>query len=220
MQLNHPKPICVSVYGPVECPRTRWRLSRIQHVTVTLLQRLPSQEVTPLIQDVLMALPWWQQYNASEPPPSAPYYTLLLTKREPPGSAGADSISSSNGCSTARSPSPAGASAPGFARLPYANSRMGRGLDVAQCTVAGRRLLVATTHLESPMPPTNMFSEQRTAQLAGALEQLHARPAANVLLAGDMNWCACLLLRHFCCRCCECYSCCCCVWGAEFVIAP
>uniref|UniRef100_A0A5B7AXE7 Endonuclease/exonuclease/phosphatase domain-containing protein n=1 Tax=Davidia involucrata TaxID=16924 RepID=A0A5B7AXE7_DAVIN len=50
----------------------------------------------------------------------------------------------------------------------------------------GKTLMVATSHLESPSPPNQMFSEERVAQAKEALNFLKNSP--NAIFCGDMNW--------------------------------
>lgn len=64
----------------------------------------------------------------------------------------------------------------------------GRSLRTATVTVGGRTLLVATSHLESPIPPDNWFSKERKQQMAFSLHQLAAAPYGNILFAGDSGW--------------------------------
>jgi tyrosyl-DNA phosphodiesterase 2 len=78
--------------------------------------------------------------------------------------------------------------------LPFVNSEMGRCLLYGRARLPGvGSVLVATTHLESPMPPA-MNTKERQAQLASCFKVLgeamsgsSPRPSA-VLLMGDLNW--------------------------------
>jgi tyrosyl-DNA phosphodiesterase 2 len=78
-----------------------------------------------------------------------------------------------------------------FKQTPFRNSVMGRELCLAELRAGnGEKLLVATTHLESPCPapPTwnQMFSAERVVQAKEAMTILRDSP--NVIFGGDMNW--------------------------------
>uniref|UniRef100_A0A2N9I5S2 CCHC-type domain-containing protein n=1 Tax=Fagus sylvatica TaxID=28930 RepID=A0A2N9I5S2_FAGSY len=81
-----------------------------------------------------------------------------------------------------------------FSCKPFANSKMGRELCMAEIEVErGKLLIVATSHLESPGrhggPLKNkweMSSEPRVAQAKEALNHLKKFP--NVVFCGDLNW--------------------------------
>jgi hypothetical protein len=121
------------------------------------------QEVTPSILALLSSASWWERYVASDPPWGAPYFTMLLARRDAVG-----------GTVTPRS----------FRRSEYNNSAMGRCLLTLMATVGGVRLAVATSHLESPCPPGDMFVGPRRQQMQMALEVLEDAPLPNVLFAG------------------------------------
>jgi len=73
-----------------------------------------------------------------------------------------------------------------FFSKPFQNSRMGRDLCAAEIDAgANKKLVVATSHLESPTPP-EMNSVGRVAQAGEALSLLNSVP--NVIFGGDMNW--------------------------------
>ncbi|GBF88546.1 hypothetical protein Rsub_01261 [Raphidocelis subcapitata] len=125
------------------------------------------QEVTPTILALLCRARWWGRYVPSDPPEGSGYFTLLLARR--------DAVP---GAVVPRS----------FRRSRYPNSVMGRCLLTLTASVAGVRLAVATSHLESPCPPGGMYVKARRQQMQTALEVLEDAPAPNVLFAGDMNW--------------------------------
>jgi tyrosyl-DNA phosphodiesterase 2 len=79
--------------------------------------------------------------------------------------------------------------------LPFANSIMGRCLLYGRTTLPGvGSVLVATTHLESPMPRVSMYTTERQAQLASCFKTLgeaikaHSPQPSAVFLMGDLNW--------------------------------
>lgn len=121
------------------------------------------QEVTPNILSLWTKAAWWQRYHAS-PVRHQQYFTLLLARRDGVVLRGK------------------------FQDDDYSHSQMGRGLLRVSADVAGRRVHVATTHLESPFGG-EMFSVQRMAQVKEALARLAAlQDDGEVLFAGDMNW--------------------------------
>lgn len=78
-----------------------------------------------------------------------------------------------------------------FSSKPFDNSIMGRKLCSAEIEVAkDLRLVVATSHLESPCPAPpkwdQMFSKERVDQAKAAIKVLEQNP--NVIFCGDMNW--------------------------------
>ena len=78
-----------------------------------------------------------------------------------------------------------------FKQTPFRNSVMGRELCLAELRAGnGEKLLVATTHLESPCPapPTwnQMFSAERVVQAKEAMTILG--DSQNAIFGGDMNW--------------------------------
>ncbi|CAH9081573.1 unnamed protein product [Cuscuta epithymum] len=124
------------------------------------------QEVTPRIYDIFQGCRWWKVYRCSVPSDlafSRPYFCMQLTK-----------LSVKN-----------------FSCKPFGNSIMGRELCVAEIEVEKEmRLVVATSHLESPSPAPpkwdQMFSEERVAQAKESINLLDQHP--NVIFCGDMNW--------------------------------
>lgn len=65
--------------------------------------------------------------------------------------------------------------------------RAGRDLKTVAGTLGGCPVRVATTHLESPISGSQLFSEPRMAQCKQALAVLDRAREADVLLCGDMN---------------------------------
>lgn len=124
------------------------------------------QEMTPRIMAIFASMPWWQRYVCSPAPLDAPYFTLLLVNKGAAPSAASSS----------------------FEEVHFDNSCMGRSLRVATITVGRHKVLVATSHLESPIPPHQWYSKERQQQMAFSLSQLDKSPYGNVLFAGDMNW--------------------------------
>ncbi|WIA14063.1 hypothetical protein OEZ85_002615 [Tetradesmus obliquus] len=124
------------------------------------------QEVTPLILEILCNMEWWQQYVPSPHPRDMAYFTLLLVKRSADPSLGQAA----------------------FSHREFGNSVMGRGLRSVSASIGGQQVLVATSHLESPIPPQAWYSQERQQQMAEALRSLDDAAAGNVLFAGDMNW--------------------------------
>jgi tyrosyl-DNA phosphodiesterase 2 len=122
------------------------------------------QEVTPELEAMLRAGSWASSFTFSPSPRDAAYYTLLAVRR------------------TFRSVD--------FRRTPFPGSRMGR--DVTSCVLelgGGRRMCVATSHLESFISKTQTSSRERLAQLAAALSELsRASSPTDAIYAGDMNW--------------------------------
>lgn len=80
--------------------------------------------------------------------------------------------------------------------MPFENSKMGRGLLIGEAEVGSRTVVVATTHLESPIPPfkgPSMMIEQRKEQVRKSLCKLRDRckkfgTRTLCVLMGDMNW--------------------------------
>ncbi|XP_008646247.1 endonuclease/Exonuclease/phosphatase family isoform X2 [Zea mays] len=75
--------------------------------------------------------------------------------------------------------------------IPFSNSTMGRELCIASVRTGEiTKLILATTHLESPCPAPpkwdQMYSKERVAQAKQSLEILGGFP--NAILCGDMNW--------------------------------
>ncbi|CAD6205616.1 unnamed protein product [Miscanthus lutarioriparius] len=112
------------------------------------------QEVTPNIYLLFEKSDWWQAYKCSLPHEMAmqrPYYSMQMSKLP----------------------------VKSFDRKPFYNSKMGRELCIADVTVGGViKLVVATSHLESPSPgpPTwdQMFSKERVGQANESVRTLGA----------------------------------------------
>ncbi|KAJ6837915.1 uncharacterized protein M6B38_323620 [Iris pallida] len=119
------------------------------------------QEVTPYIYDIFQSSNWRKAYECSVLPEQAKnrrYFSMLLSKLP----------------------------VTQFRSKRFENSTMGRELCVAAIEAgAGKKLIVATSHLESPTPGT-MNSAERVAQAEEALRLLNF--ADNVVFGGDMNW--------------------------------
>ncbi|KAF3788358.1 Tyrosyl-DNA phosphodiesterase 2 [Nymphaea thermarum] len=124
------------------------------------------QEVTPDIYEIFKKSSWWNAYHCSVSDRLAsvrPYFCMQLSKLL----------------------------VKGFHRYPFNNSIMGRELCLADLDVgAGKQLVVATSHLESPCPAPprwdQMYSKERIVQANETLERLKAFP--NAIFCGDMNW--------------------------------
>jgi tyrosyl-DNA phosphodiesterase 2 len=122
-------------------------------------------QVTPAIEAILRAAPWWRGYDASPPPRGGgPYYTLLLLKR---------------GLSTP----------PGFDRKGFENSCQGRDILCGLLNLgSGIRLMAATSHLESYLSAEQTSSTERVAQMHEALAGLESTRQPNAIFVGDTNW--------------------------------
>uniref|UniRef100_A0A0E0EJY8 RanBP2-type domain-containing protein n=1 Tax=Oryza meridionalis TaxID=40149 RepID=A0A0E0EJY8_9ORYZ len=124
------------------------------------------QEVTPNIYLLLQKSDWWQEYRCSLSNSMAmqrKYYCMQMSKLP----------------------------VESFDCTPFSNSIMGRELCVAHVKTGGAvKLVLATSHLESPMPgpPTwdQMYSTERVAQANESLKILGS--FRNVIFCGDMNW--------------------------------
>ncbi|BAF29666.2 Os12g0414900 [Oryza sativa Japonica Group] len=124
------------------------------------------QEVTPNIYLLLQKSDWWQEYRCSLSNSMAmqrKYYCMQMSKLP----------------------------VESFDCTPFSNSIMGRELCVAHVKTGGAvKLVLATSHLESPMPgpPTwdQMYSTERVAQANKSLKILGS--FRNVIFCGDMNW--------------------------------
>eukprot|EP01018_Ginkgo_biloba_P009672 Gb_38219 [translate_table: standard] len=124
------------------------------------------QEVTPNIYHIFQQSSWWSKYKCSVSPELAAkraYFCVQLSRLP----------------------------VVDFRRNPYRNTIMGRELCIADVdTVIGKRLVVATSHLESPCPAppkwNQMHSAERVCQAKESLSLLKNLP--NVLFGGDMNW--------------------------------
>ena len=65
----------------------------------------------------------------------------------------------------------------------------GRGLQYARCRAYGLPLIVATSHLESPISGQGLYTEERRTQLQQAVQQMHTMAQAegcDVVYAGAM----------------------------------
>ncbi|XP_019170052.1 PREDICTED: tyrosyl-DNA phosphodiesterase 2 isoform X2 [Ipomoea nil] len=124
------------------------------------------QEVIPEIYDIFQRSRWWKVYRCSVSSNmefTGAYFCMQLTKL----------------------------SVKSFSSKPFDNSIMGRRLCSAEIEVAkDLRLVVATSHLESPCPAPpkwdQMFSKERVDQAKAAIKVLEQNP--NVIFCGDMNW--------------------------------
>ncbi|THG21038.1 hypothetical protein TEA_020523 [Camellia sinensis var. sinensis] len=72
--------------------------------------------------------------------------------------------------------------------IPFTNFGPRKKISMLEIEVCrGKPLVVATSHLKSPIPGDDqMFSKKRTAQAKAALNLLKNYP--NVIFGGDMNW--------------------------------
>ncbi|KAF9590288.1 hypothetical protein IFM89_032296 [Coptis chinensis] len=124
------------------------------------------QEVTPNIYHIFQQSSWWKAYHCSVSTAMynvKPYFCMLLSK----------------------------VPVKSFSCKPFSNSIMGRELCVTEIEVkAGKSLVVATSHLESPCPAPpkwdQMYSKERVDQAKEALTSL--KNSRNVVFGGDMNW--------------------------------
>ena len=144
--------------------------ARLTAIGDVILQHRPHivffQEVTENIYNIFQRASWWKSYDCSVKPgvgAQRAYFCMQLSKLP---------VLSSW-------------------QSPFRNSVMGRELCFAELdTGKGARVLVATSHLESPRPapPTwnQMFSPERVAQANEAMSILKEFP--NVIFGGDMNW--------------------------------
>ncbi|KAG2497061.1 hypothetical protein HYH03_005058 [Edaphochlamys debaryana] len=124
------------------------------------------QEVTPNMFAIISQTAWFRRYDG---PPVPQYFTLLLARRD-----------------TVTLP----AMQP-WHNKDFPSSLMGRGILHTRAVVAGRPLVVGTTHLESPVGPgAQQMVQQRQEQLPQAVRELEAAagPSGDALLAGDLNW--------------------------------
>ncbi|GAX73702.1 hypothetical protein CEUSTIGMA_g1154.t1 [Chlamydomonas eustigma] len=124
------------------------------------------QEVTHNMVKLWSCKPWWNLYSPS-PVMQQRYFTMLLTKKE-----------------TVSQSAPA-------AHMIYANSVMARSLQYVKASVHGVPIIVSTTHLESPTPPTHFYSKERVTQkqeAVGMLDTLAKTGGMDAVLAGDLNW--------------------------------
>ncbi|KAF9590290.1 hypothetical protein IFM89_032298 [Coptis chinensis] len=144
--------------------------NRMKSLSSLIQQHSPDvicfQEVTPNIYETFQQFSWWEAYHCSvstDMLKDRSYFCMQLSK-EPVKS---------------------------FSSKPFRSSIMERELCVAEIEVkAGKPLVVATSHLESPCPgpPTwdQMFSKERVDQAKEAFTFLNN--STNVVFCGDMNW--------------------------------
>ncbi|CAA7409137.1 unnamed protein product [Spirodela intermedia] len=124
------------------------------------------QEVTPNIYKIFQASSWWKSYECSVPREMAAmrvYFCMQMSKLP----------------------------VKAFKCQPFGNSIMGRELCIADIDIgAGKILVVATSHLESPCPGPpkwdQMYSKERVAQAKDSVQMLGR--ARNAIFCGDMNW--------------------------------
>ncbi|KAI0504404.1 hypothetical protein KFK09_015356 [Dendrobium nobile] len=124
------------------------------------------QEVTPNIYDIFRSSKWWKSYRCSvsqDMIAERPYFCMQMSKLP----------------------------VETFKCKPFANSIMGRELCLADIKLnSGKRLVIATSHLESPCPAPpkwdQMYSVERVAQAKESLIIL--KDSNNAIFAGDMNW--------------------------------
>eukprot|EP00798_Chlamydomonas_sp_ICE-L_P012577 gene12577-15801_t len=124
------------------------------------------QEVTRNIVLIWQQQAWWKMYDSSIPPLPGPgdYITVLCWLKT------AVKIDSQP------------------LLIPFPSSVMRRGLRHVQVKVLGHRLVVATSHLESPVRGEMSIAE-RTDQLRKSITILDAvAHDCDVVFAGDMNW--------------------------------
>ncbi|KAM3240371.1 hypothetical protein ACQJBY_053824 [Aegilops geniculata] len=120
------------------------------------------QEVTPNIYMLLQKSGWWQEYKCSLSARMAmqrQYYCMQMSKLP---------VSS-------------------FECIPFSNSVMERELCVADINIGGAaKLVLATSHLESPCAWNQMYSKERVTQANASMRILDK--FRNVIFCGDMNW--------------------------------
>lgn len=123
------------------------------------------QEMTPRIHQIMTAASWSQHYRTTDPPYNMAYFTSMFYKK--------DSVTCTRGPSEQM----------------YPTSNMARGLRLMRGTAGGHDLLVATTHLESPLGNHDMRSSERKSQLKQAITWMQNEDGvSNCILAGDLNW--------------------------------
>ncbi|EMS64566.1 hypothetical protein TRIUR3_08869 [Triticum urartu] len=120
------------------------------------------QEVTPNIYMLLQKSGWWQEYKCSLSARMAmqrQYYCMQMSKLP---------VNS-------------------FECIPFSNSVMERELCVADINIGGAtKLVLATSHLESPCAWNQMYSKERVTQANASMRILDK--FRNVIFCGDMNW--------------------------------
>lgn len=74
-----------------------------------------------------------------------------------------------------------------FECIPFSNSVMERELCMADINIGGAiKLVLATSHLESPCAWNQMYSKERVTQANASMRILDK--FRNVIFCGDMNW--------------------------------
>ncbi|KAK8957274.1 hypothetical protein KSP39_PZI000567 [Platanthera zijinensis] len=143
---------------------------RMEALGNLIQQHLPDficfQEVTPNIYEIFERSKWWKAYRCSisqDLVGERPYFCMQMSKLP----------------------------VEAFNCKPFANSIMGRELCSAEIKLtSGKRLVIATSHLESPCPAPpkwdQMYSAERVSQAKDSLNNL--KNSRNVIFAGDMNW--------------------------------
>ncbi|XP_028054873.1 tyrosyl-DNA phosphodiesterase 2-like isoform X1 [Camellia sinensis] len=140
---------------------------RMEALGEIILCHLPDvicfQEVSLEIYSIFEQSEWWNKYSCSvlhETVKSEPFFCIQLSKLP------VNSI--------------------GF--IPFTNFGPRKKISMLEIEVCrGKPLVVATSHLKSPIPGDDqMFSKKRTAQAKAALNLLKNYP--NVIFGGDMNW--------------------------------
>ncbi|KAI4977862.1 hypothetical protein ZWY2020_014416 [Hordeum vulgare] len=120
------------------------------------------QEVTPNIYQLLQKSGWWQEYKCSLSARMAmqrQYYCMQMSKLP---------VNSFN-C------------------IPFSNSVMERELCVGDINIGGvTKMVLATSHLESPCAWNQMYSKERVVQANASMRILDK--FRNVIFCGDMNW--------------------------------
>ncbi|KAM0875157.1 hypothetical protein ACQ4PT_014397 [Festuca glaucescens] len=124
------------------------------------------QEITPNIYQILQKSGWWQEYKCSLSDKidiymERRYFCMQMSKLD---------VNS-------------------FDSIPFGNSVMERELCKADTNVGGvTKLVLATSHLESPCGRDQMYSKERAAQANESVRILDS--FRNVIFCGDMNWVA------------------------------
>eukprot|EP00884_Botryococcus_braunii_P003667 jgi/Botrbrau1/13300/Bobra.27_2s0020.2 len=125
------------------------------------------QEVTPAIAEIFAQHHFWRKYTACPWPVTdseGPYFTMLLFQKD------------------AFNPT-----RPSINEA-FRNSRMNRGIRSVRGVFAGKEILIATSHLESPLGRGNMCSAERVYQAEKAIRDMTNARIPNIIYAGDMNW--------------------------------
>ncbi|XP_044354084.1 uncharacterized protein [Triticum aestivum] len=124
------------------------------------------QEVTPYINSIFESFAWWKSYYCSPVPPEDQtgnrHFCLMLSKLR----------------------------LQGYARWKFGTSPTGKCYLEADITPgpasSTKRIHIATTQLECPVPPESMHLRERYMQAKHAVSSLSS--ADNVVLGGDMSW--------------------------------